>query len=313
VAIRRLWRVLVAGIPLGGVSVLFFARRSIRLILCTALFACADSRTPAAIARDDFGDPVRIGAPPQRIVSLNPATTEMVFALGAGSRLVGRSRYDAFPDSAKLVPSLGNGMRPNIEAVLGVHPDLVILYASQDDKPAADRLRAAGVNTLSLKNDSIGDFRRTVKLLGAVIGDTARARIVTDTVYRTLERVRSATARLPRPTVFWHIWDAPVITIGSGSFMNELVEIAGAKNIYADIKGPSGEISLEDIARRNPDFILAGPVGKGQIESEARWKIVPAARGRILVVDTALVGRPSVRLGEAAVMLANLLHPGTVR
>jgi iron complex transport system substrate-binding protein len=281
--------------------------------MSVAFLACADSRPQAAIARDDFGDPVKIGAPPKRIVSLNPSTTEIVFALGAGSRLVGRTRYDAFPDSAKLVPSLGNGMRPNVEAVLGVHPDLVILYASQDDKSAADRLRAAGINTLSLKNDSIGDFRRTVKLIGAILGDTARARIVSDSVYHTLERVRLATARLPHPTVFWHIWDAPVITIGSGSFMNELVEIAGARNIYTDIRGPSGEISLEDIARRNPDFILAGPVGKGQIESEQRWRIVPAARGRIIVVDTALVGRPSVRLGEAAVMLASRLHPGAVR
>jgi ABC-type Fe3+-hydroxamate transport system substrate-binding protein len=204
-------------------------------------------------------------------------------------------------------------MRPNIEAVLGAHPDLVILYASQDNKPAADRLRAAGVNTLSVTTDRISDFRRTVRLLGTILGDTIRARTVSDSVYRTLERVRSATARLTRPKIFWHIWDAPVITIGAGSFMNELVEIAGARNIYADISGPSSEISLEDVARRNPDFILAGPVGKAQIESESRWDIVPAARGHILVVDTALVGRPSVRLGEAAVMLAKLLHPGAVR
>jgi iron complex transport system substrate-binding protein len=304
--------VLVAGIPLGGVSVLYFARHSLLLALALAIPGCAESRSEAPAVRDDFGDPVRIGVAPERIVSLNPATTEIVFALGAGKKLVGRSRYDAFPDAAKLVPSLGNGMRPNVEAVLGVHPDLVILYASQDDKSAADRFRAAGINTLSVKTDRISDFGRTVLLLGRILGDTARAHTVSDSVYRTLERVRSATAHLPPPTIFWHIWDAPVITIGAGSFMNELVDIAGARNIYADIKGPSSEISLEDVARRNPDFILAGPVGKAQIESEARWKIVPAAKGHILVVDTALVGRPSVRLGEAAVMLANLLHPGVL-
>ncbi|HEX2693844.1 MAG TPA: helical backbone metal receptor [Gemmatimonadaceae bacterium] len=312
-AVRRLWRVLVAGIPLGGVSVLYFARPLVGFGLSVALLACADARSNRAAVRDDFGDAVRIGAPPQRIVSLNPATTEILFALGAGKKLVGRSRYDAFPDSAKLVPSLGNGMRPNVEAVLGVHPDLVILYASLDDKAAADRLRAAGINTLSVKTDKISDFGRTVRLLGRILGDTVRARTVADSVYRTLARVRSATAHLSRPTVFWHIWDAPVITIGAGSFMNELVDIAGARNIYADINGPSKEISLEDVARRNPDFILAGPVGASQIESESRWKIVPAVHGHVLVVDTALVGRPSVRLGEAAVMLANLLHPGVLR
>ena len=149
---------------------------------------------------------------------------------------------------------------------------------------------------------------------GAILHDAVLAKTVIDSVYRTLDRVRSATARLPRPSVFWHIWDAPVITIGAGSFMNELVDIAGGKNVYADISGPSAQVSLEDIARRNPDFILAGPVGKAQIESDPRWRIVGAARDRhIFVVDTLLVARPSVRLGEAAVSLANLLHPGTLR
>jgi len=114
--------------------------------------------------------------------------------------------------------------------------------------------------------------------------------------------------------VFWQIWDAPLITIGAGSFMSELVDIAGGRNVYADIGGPSATISLEDVARRNPDFILAGPVGAQHIEEDRRWRIVRAVRdGKVLVVDTVLVARPAVKLGEAAVSLANLLHPGTLR
>jgi len=294
---------------------LIFSRSSTFLALAISLtfFACRESRTASVAARDDFGDSVRIGQPPSRIVSLNPATTEILFTLGAGSRLIGRTKYDLWPDSAKLIPELGDGLRPNVEVVLGTHPDLVILYASLDNRPAAARFRAAGVNTLSLKIDHIADFRRTVQLLGAILRDSLRARSVTDSVYGTLERVRSATAGLPRPGVFWHIWDAPLITVGSGSFMNELVDIAGARNVYADINGPSSEISLEDVARRDPDFILAGPIGKRQIDADSRWRIVRAARDtRILVVDTLLVARPSVRLGEAAVSLANLLHPGAL-
>ena len=315
-AVRRRRRVLVAGIPLGGVSVLIFSRLSSRLLFaCSlALVACEQPRTEVATVSDDFGDPVQIGAPPRRIVSLNPATTEILFALGAGSRLVGRSDFDLWPDSARLIPALGRGIQPNVEAVLGTHPDLVVLYASQDNRPAAGRLRAAGVNTLSLKNDHISDFRRTVEMLGAILGDSVRARTVTDSVYRTLDRVRAATANLTRPTVFWHIWDAPLITIGAGSFMNELVDIAGARNVYADIEAPSKQISLEDVARRNPEFILAGPIGTEKIAADPRWRIVRAVRERkVLVVDTVVVARPSVRLGEAAVSLANLLHPGAMR
>jgi iron complex transport system substrate-binding protein len=297
------------------VSVLFFRSRSfLCFFFSLALAACEKSSRDGAAVRDDFGDPVRIGAAPTRIVSLNPATTEILFTLGAGSRLIGRTKYDLWPDSAKLIPALGDGIRPNVEVVLGTHPDLVILYASQDNRPAAERFRSAGVNTLSLKVDHIADFRRTVSVLGAILHDSARARIVVDSVQSTLDRVQAATKGSSRPTVFWHIWDAPLITIGAGSFMNELVDIAGARNVYADIKGPSGEISLEDVARRDPDFILAGPIGARQIESDSRWRIVRAARDRkIFVVDTLLVARPSVRLGEAAISLANFFHPGTVR
>jgi ABC-type Fe3+-hydroxamate transport system substrate-binding protein len=296
---------------------LLVKRRSSRLIVAFALaiVACEKPRTEPASLKDDFGDPVRLGPVPTRIVSLNPATTEILFTLGAASRLIGRTKYDFWPDSAKLIPALGDGIRPNVEVVLGTHPDLVLLYASQDNRPAAERFRAAGVNTLSLKVDHISDFRRTVSLLGAILHDSVRAQTVIDSVQTTLARVQAATkGGGARPTVFWHIWDAPLITVGAGSFMNELVDIAGGRNVYADIKGPSAEISLEDVARRDPDFILAGPVGARQIESDQRWRIVRAARDRkILVVDTLLVARPSVRLGEAAVSLANLFHPGTVK
>lgn len=283
--------------------------------LALALAACERQSARKLPGRDDFGDTVRIGAAvPSRIVSLNPATTEILFTLGAGGRLVGRTKYDLWPDSARFIRALGDGIRPNVEAVLGTHPDLVILYASEDNRAAAARMRSAGVNTLALKVDHISDFRRSVELLGVILHDSARARVVIDSVGATLDRVRSATAALARPTVFWHIWDAPIITIGAGSFMNELVEIAGARNVYADIPGPSATISLEDVARRNPDFILAGPIGAAQIESDPRWRIVRAVRDRnVLVVDTLLVARPSLRLGEAAVSLANLLHPGTLR
>ncbi|MGH7652288.1 MAG: ABC transporter substrate-binding protein [Gemmatimonadaceae bacterium] len=294
---------------------MYFRRPLVAFTLLLAFAGCNNhGRHPANAGVDDFGDVIQTGRPPTRIVSLNPSTTEILFALGAGSRLVGRSKYDWWPDSAKLIPALGDGIRPNLEAVLAAHPDLVLLYASLDNRAAASRFRSAGVNTLSLKIDHIADFARGVRLLGAVIGDSVRARSVVDSVQHTLASVRAATKGLSRPKVFWHIWDAPIMTIGGGSFMNELVDIAGARNVYGDIKSPSAEISLEDISRRDPDFILAGPVGKRQIESDPRWLIVRAARDhKVLVVDTTLVARPAVRLGEAAVSLANLLHPGVLR
>lgn len=260
--------------------------------------------------RDDFGHEVAPAAA-RRIISLNPATTEMLFAIGAGSRVIGRTTWDSYPDSARLVPDMGPGLRPNLEVVVAAKPDLVILYASADNRAAADRLRGLGIATLAVKNDSIGDMARTMRLLALVTGDSARARTVTDSVTATLERVRAATRGRERRTAFWYIWDAPLITIGRGSFMSELLEIAGARNLYDDLPAPSANVALEDVVTRNPHWVVAGPEGSRNLRQDARWRALPAVRaGRVIVADTALVGKPSVRLGEAAVSLARMLHPG---
>ena len=276
-----------------------------------------DSATQAPVAgpaqppiRDDFGDTLRLASPPRRIISLNPATTELFFTLGAGDRLVGRTHFDLYPDAAKAVPDLGNGMQPNVEAVLGARPDLVVLYASNDNRDAAARLRSAGVQTLTLRVDRIADFRRTVMTLGVVLGDTLAARAVVDSVSATLERVRLATQGARRPTAFWKAWDSPVIAIGGGSFLTELVDIAGGTNIYGDDARPSLDVTIEDVVRRDPDVVLAGPESAARMRTAPAWRALRAVReGRVLIVDTMLVGRPGVRLGEAAVSLARLLHP----
>lgn len=274
------------------------------------------SEKPAATAvateRDDFGHPVPVGHA-RRIVSLNPATTDLIFALGAGDRVVGRTSWDTHPREVLRARDLGPGIRPSVEAVLDTRPDLVLLYASADNRTSAERLRSAGVETLSLKLDRIGQLDRAARLVGATVGAEGRANAVVDTVYATLRRVRAATATRTRPTAFWHVWDAPLITIGRGSFLHELLEIAGGRNVYEDFASPSPRVALEDLLARDPDVILAGPAGATLIRTDPRWRAFRAVReNRLHVVDTMLVARPSVRLGEAAVSLARLLHPGSL-
>lgn len=265
----------------------------------------------AAAGTDDFGREIRPGAA-QRIVSLNPALTEILVAIGAEDRLVGRTAWDLYTPVVRGVRDLGPGIRPNVEAILETRPDLVVLYASTDNRAAEQRLRAAEIPTLSLKIDRVGQLERAARLLGTATGSGDRARAVVDSVTRTLEMVRAAVAGRERPRAFWHVWDAPLITIGRGSYMHELLEIAGAENVYGDVDSPSPRVDLEDVARRDPDVVLAGPVGAARLRGDRRWQTVRAVReNRILVVDTSLVGRPSVRLGEAAVWLARVLHPGS--
>jgi iron complex transport system substrate-binding protein len=306
------------------VPVLLFAPRparhlvllhaSLALLAIAALTSCRDPHRAVPTSDvDDFGDTIRAGsvASPARIASLNPATTELLFALGAGPRLVARTTWDVWPDAARAVTDVGPGLRPNIEAVLAQHPDLVVLYASAENRLAAQQLRAAGARVIALRTDRLEDFTRASRELGRAVGESASAAIVIDTMTRTLARVRAATLHLDHPTVFWHVWDSPIYTIGAGSFLDELLTIAGGRNIYADRSEPSPQVSLEDVIRRDPQIILAGVSGKSAIAASPLWKGVRAVReGRVFVVDTNLVGRPSVRAGEAAVSIARLLHPG---
>lgn len=284
------------------------------LIAIAAVGSCGEPHRGAPAPHiDDFGDTIRAGtvASPARIASLNPATTELLFALGAGPRLVARTTWDVWPEAARRVPDVGPGLRPNIEAVLARHPDLVVLYASADNRMAAQQLRAAGIAVIALRTDRLADFVRASRELGRAVGESASASTVVDTMQRTLARVRAATLHLDHPTVFWHVWDSPIYTIGAGSFLDELLTIAGGTNIYADRSEPSPQVSLEDIIQRDPRIILAGVSGKTAITTSPLWKGVRAVReGRVFVVDTNLVGRPSVRAGEAAVSIARLLHPG---
>jgi ABC-type Fe3+-hydroxamate transport system substrate-binding protein len=284
------------------------------VVVLAACSAPARDGKPTVAPRDDFGAEIMFGQRPKRIVSLNPTTTELLFAIGASDRLVGRSQWDVFPDSARFIPDVGQALRPNVEAIIAVHPDLVLLYASADNRGAFDRLRQAGIQTVAFKIDSIAHFERDTRLIGRMTGDSVRANALVDSVHATLERVRAATAELQRPSVFIHAWDRPIIAIGGGSFLSQLLDIAGGRNVYADIAGPSATVTLEDVIQRNPYYVFASPVSAPKMRASESWKTVPAIRdGRLLVYDTVLVGRPSVMLGAAAVSMANLLHPGSVR
>ncbi|MEO7997500.1 MAG: helical backbone metal receptor [Gemmatimonadaceae bacterium] len=271
----------------------------------------AQTAVASAADTDDFGERLPtdtlIGA---RVISLVPAATEVIFAIGRGPRLIGRTTWDQFPDSAKLVTNMGDGIRPNVEVLLAAKPTLVVLYATGDNRAAAAALKKAGIAVMSTRVDRIADFERLTRQLGVVLNATQRAQNVVDTVRATLDRVRAAVADVKRPTVVWPLYDSPVMVVGQGSFIAELLDIAGATNSFADLTKPSPEVTVEEVAHRDPAFLLTSPVGRTRMRIDSKWQSVRAVREhRILDVDTLLVGRPTVTLGMAAVSLARLLHP----
>ena len=260
------------------------------------------------ISVDDVGDTVALRSPARRIVSLIPAATELLFAIGAGSLVVGRTQYCDYPEHARAVPSLGDGIKPSIEAVLARRPDLVVLYNSAQNAPVAGRLRDLGIPTLRINTDVLSDVPRVSRVLGRLTGRDRSAdslAAVFDTALAHATRAQGTR----RPTVLLLVWEQPPMTVGRGSFLGELVERAGAANLFADVSASSGVVSIEAVATRDPDLILTTAEGPSAFATRPEWQVVRAVRERrFLPVSGSEFDRPSPRAPAAIRTLAARLQ-----
>jgi iron complex transport system substrate-binding protein len=276
-----------------------------------ALLAACTSR-PAGTTltvTDDWGRPVALAAPARRIVSLIPASTELLFRLGLASRVVGRTHFCDWPPAARAVPDLGNGIGPNIEAVAAQKPDLVLLYASAADRAAVDRLGALGIATAVLQLDRSDDVRRAARTIGVLAGARGAADSFVAAFDSALGSVAAAAAHPGRrPRLYVDAWASPPMTVGRGSYLSEVIRAAGAANVFDDVAASSATVSVEAIAARDPDAILllaADTAHAPDLASRPGWRVVRAVRqGRVLVVNGSLYDRPSPRMPEAAADLA---------
>lgn len=285
---------------------------------------CGGDRGRAASTSDSVADPAadpagaRAGeiSPARRIVSLIPAATEILFALGAGDRVVGRTHWDRFPPEAARVADVGDGMRPSLETVLARRPDLVVLYRGVANEGVDARFEAAGIRTLVLEHDTFSDLERNIALLGTASGCARTAQRLVARIRSGLDAVAEATADARRVSVYYDVWHDPPITIGRGSYLDSLMTLAGARNVFGDLEAASPQVGLETIVFRDPARIISprpdAPVSTRQPPAERPgWDAVPAvAAGRVVEVDGDLLHRLGPRVADAAAELARAIHPG---
>lgn len=249
-----------------------------------------------------------------RIVSLIPAATEILFAIGAGDRIVGRTHWDIYPAAARAIPDVGDGVRPALELVVAREPDLVILYAGAGNAGVAERLSDLGIATLSLRHDTLEDLDRNILALGEATGCPAAARRLQNRVREGLALVTESIRFREAPKVYYDVWADPPITIGRGSYLDALIRAAGGENIFHDLADPSPQVSLEAIVSRAPEVILY-PVSRQEAErappaQRTGWMTVPAvASGGVRRIDGDLAHRLGPRIVEAALEIARVLHP----
>ena len=258
---------------------------------------------------------------PERIVSLVPAVTEMIFAMGDGARVAAVSNYDHFPAEVSRLPRVGGLLDPSVERILAAKPDLVIVYATQ--KELIERLDRARIPYFNYQHKALADIMTTIRSVGARIGSAARADAVAAEMDRALAEIRAKTAGLPHPATLLVFERDPaslrnVYASGGYGFLHDMLEIAGGRNVFAGVKQQAVQASTEMLLASKPDVIIELLYGDrlqpAGIATELRaWDAlasVPAVRAHrvsALTGDEFVV--PGPRVVEATRKLARAIHP----
>jgi iron complex transport system substrate-binding protein len=286
------------------------------LFFIASIPAAAGSET---IVTDDFGTEVAIQGIPQRIVSLSPANTEILFALGLGDRVVAVTDFCTYPPEAKGKDTVGGYYTVNIEKVVAARPDL-ILAADGNTMEVIERLRSLGLTVIALDSSSIEEVIRDIEMVGRATGSEQQAGALIQDMQARIRAVEQKTAQTDeKPTVVHIIWNDPIWVSGNNTFQDRLIQMAGGVNAFPAVQ-EYGIISLEEFIQTDPDIIIVNSgTGMNQGEhdvlyhyfvNEPRMRQLSAIQeGRVYIVDSDIVDRGGPRIIDAMEIFASYIHP----
>jgi len=252
---------------------------------------------------------------PRRIVSLAPSITEILFALGVGDRIVGTTEFSDFPPEALRIPSVGTYIKPNLERIVELKPDLVIATPDGDKKAEVEKLSSLGIPVFVVDPKTIDDIVSTVAEIADLVGAEEDGRKLAEEMERRVREVSNIVAGRRRVSVLIQINGDPIICAGAGTFQDDLIGRAGGKNVATVEKIRYPRLSLEQVIVLAPECIIISSMGKGRdFEAEMQtwrcWKSIPAVRdNKIYIVDSDIIDRASPRIVSGLEAIARILHP----
>jgi len=277
----------------------------INLLLSLALLGLPSAH--ALQVTDDRGVVVTLAQPPQRIVSLLPALTEIVCELDQCARLVGVDRYSNYPQSVQTLPKVGGGLDPNIEAIVALKPDVVLMATSSR---AADRLRSLGLKVMAFEPKTHADVKRVLEKVGQVLAVPDAQRVWRAIDASVMAAAQSLPKRLATTRVYFEVNPGPY-GAGESSFIGETLSRLGVKNIIPAKLGPFPKLNPEFIVRANPDVIMIGQRSVDNMGQRPGWASMRAVREQRLcvfsLVQSDVLVRPGPRMGEGARLMAQCL------
>jgi iron complex transport system substrate-binding protein len=294
------------------------------VVLVAALAACGSSgsttgsSSPAASAAgpitvtDGAGKTVTLKQPATRIVSLAPANTEIAFAVGAGAKLVAGTSYDDYPAEAKSLPKVGDFANPSVEKIASFNPDLV-LAAGGIQEGLRSKLEGLGMQVYVVDPKTYDEVMTEIADVGKLAGTSAQAQTVVDTMKKARDEVQAKVGSVAKATTFLEIYSKPLMTAGSGTFIDDMIGLAGGENIGAAAGSGYPNFSTEVLLKDDPAVYVAdsGSMSSpGDLAKRAGYGTLTAVKdGHVYVIEDSLIARPGPRLAQGLLALAKMIHP----
>lgn len=282
------------------------------LLLLVATFASAE-----VTVRDDYGNLVRLSRPATRVVSLSPHLTELLYAAGAGSHLVGALEHSDYPEAARALPRVGSEAGIDLEAIIALRPDLVVAWPQSGSRGALERLATLGLPLYRSEPRALEDIASTLERLGTLTGTHATAARAAREFRNRVEALRRRYAGRPVVRVFYQVWDRPLMTVTGAHVISRALELCGGENVFSALPGIAPEIDREAVLAANPELIVASGIDARRPAWLDDWRAFPSMtavkRGNLQALPPALIQRHTPRLLEGTERLCGLVEGARAR
>lgn len=283
-----------------------------RLRLFLFAWAIAAHATAAISVRDDAGDTIVLQRPAQRVASLAPHVTELLFAAGGGERIVGTVSYSDYPPAASSIPRIGDNRQVDIERLVALKPDLLVVWRHNASSRQLEQLRKLGIPLFYSEPHRLDDIPDTIERLGRLLGTEQKAQQSATELRRQLDSLNARYRNKPVVRVFYQVWDRPLYTLNERHIISDAIHVCGGENIFAKLPVAAPQVGIEAVLQENPEVVVSGDMRNQTPGGVEIWKQYPTLlavrRNNLFALDSDLLNRPGPRIIAGAAALCEKLE-----
>ncbi|WP_404932215.1 cobalamin-binding protein [Massilia atriviolacea] len=287
------------------------ARAALAALAALTVWSGLAGAAPVTVV-DDAGRRVALARPAQRVVSMAPHVTELLFAAGGGARIVGAMSYSDYPPAAKAIPLVGDNSQIDIERVLALKPDLLVVWQSGNTARQLEQLRQLGIPMFYSEPARMSQVADSILRLGRLLGTEASARAASAAFSADIAALGARYGKRPAVKVFYQVWDKPLYTLNGQQVASEAMRLCGGENIFAALPVKAPSVGIEAVLQANPEAIVGsvpyGPLDAGLSMWAPYTTLLAVRNGNLITLDGELLTRPGPRLVQGAAILCEKLE-----